>query len=203
MYSCICEIQTNSISFSFKNYWTIIYESLFPNNKEKAKTFIKKCFKNKLHETFLIDTKVFLHESLKQYRDFSGLQYYTINAESSMKLGLDIQILTPIKANKFKHNYPKLRNHLNFEFLNEIVAEISEFEYNNAYFIKKVDNWIEKTIDEVYIERNLETHNNISNNLSLLKLRDDFLYISRTIMQTSFKYCRKETKSIDEIMEKI
>ena len=82
-----------------------------------------------------------------------------------------------------------------------ITLGLNYFQNNKKEYLDSIDRWIEQIIIEVYAERNLETHNNISSDLSLIKLKDSFLYISQIILNVSMEFCKNKPNSIDDVMK--
>jgi hypothetical protein len=96
-----------------------------------------------------------------------------------------------------------LLKYITFEFLKDILSEIEEFKNYKASFISKAEHWIEKTLLEVYAERNLETHNDIMTDLSLIKLRDCYISVANTLIQVIYRNLNSKVSSISEIESKI
>ena len=67
-------------SFNFKDSWTIISESLFPNNPEGFIRFCKKCYRYSLNYRLLNDVKYFLGKSLK-HDPFDWIGSYSIDTD--------------------------------------------------------------------------------------------------------------------------
>lgn len=202
IHSNLCKLRMEPYVFNFKDYWTIIYETLFPNQPYEAIDFIQKCFDFKLKSGFFIDTKIFLSSSLKFNHSFDGLTDYSLKERDLKGLDLHIPLLKKIDAKRFERKFTEIPKHVSFEFLSDIIAELSLFKNDRIKITEKLNLWIEKTINEIYSERNLETHNNISNDLSHLKLRDDFIFMSNMALQVTFRLCNKKTKSINDIIGK-
>jgi hypothetical protein len=201
IYSNLCKLKINPTSFNFKDYWTIFFETLFPNNPKKVIEFIQKCYEYRLKTSFFIDAKCFLSSSLRNRLTLDGLQDYSLDEKTLKHLDLYIPLLTRIKAHAFEKKYLTICDYLHFEFLSDIINELSTYQKDNSVFMLKLNDWIDRTINEVYTERNLETHNNITNDLSLIKLKDDFLYMSSTALKVSFRLCNKNTNSIEDIIK--
>ncbi len=70
---------------------------------------------------------------------------------------------------------------------------------NHSYF-DKVNSWIEAIIYEVYAERNLETHNSISSDISSIKLKDTFLFIGSVLYQVLINNCTNNTTNIEDVL---
>lgn len=202
IYFSICRFRIESHLFNFKDSWTVISEALFPNDIDGFIGFCKKSFRHRLKKNFLVDVKCFLSSSLRSGFPF-GPENYVLSNEALKDLDLYILLLTPIKAKRFRSKYPELKNHLQFDFLDDIINELDFFINNEQQFLGKIEGWIEKTIYQIYAERNLETHNNIQTNLSLIKLKESFLYIANTVLLVCMEFCNKRTKSMDDIERKL
>ena len=62
-------------------------------------------------------------------------------------------------------------------------------------FKRKIEDWIENTIWSAYAERNLESHNNIITDYSLIKLKDEFLYIGKMFLLSELRELEKQKKT--------
>jgi hypothetical protein len=203
IYSNLNRLKFDDMAFNFKDYWTIFFESLFPNNPKDLISFIQKCYKHKLKKDFFVNCKCFLSSSLKSSFPFDGLQDYSLDEKTLKQLDLYIPLFKRIKATRFEKRFLSLKNHLQFVFLIDMLEELSTFKTHPESIFSKLFSWIEKTIYEVYSERNLETHNNISNDLSIIKLKEDFIHMTSTALQVSLSLCNKRTNSVEDILIKL
>ncbi|HAF30930.1 MAG TPA: hypothetical protein DCG75_17975 [Bacteroidales bacterium] len=182
LYAYLCQADTDEFAFNFKDFWTVLVEANFPNNPEE---FIKKCqlvFRKELNDRLFIDTKIFLNDSLVKKSINLPASKYLLKNSASKQIGLNIPEKRSFDAEKFKSNYNKLKNHLEFDFLDDILDELDECHNNLEEYAKKIDIWLDETIWSVYAERNLETHNNIATDYSLIKLKHNFLYIGKIFL---------------------
>jgi len=171
---------------NFKDYWTVLAEANFPNNH---KGFINECkaiFRNDLPNRLFMDTKIFLNNSLRH-----SDSEYLLKPSILNQTGLNIPEKNSFNAKKFKLNYDRLKQHSKFEFLNEILAELDECQNEPEKFEKKIEEWLENTILSAYAERNLESHNNIVTDYSLINLKDEFLYIGGMFLLSEIRKSQK------------
>jgi hypothetical protein len=175
----LCQAKTDEFNFNFKDYWTVLAEANFPNNHNE---FIKNCktiFRNELPDRLFMDTKVFLNNSFRHIDS-----EYSLKRNILKKIGLNIPENKSFTAEKFKLNYGKLKKHIEFEFFDDILAELDECQNKPEKFKEKIDKWLDNTIWSAYAERNLESHNNIVTDYSLIKLKDEFLYIGGIFLRS-------------------
>jgi len=184
-------------TFTFKDFWSKICEPFFPNDPKEFIEFSKRCFSVYLKSRFSSNVKIFLWEAL-QKRFFDGDNYF-LPPDTLKYLGLNIEILKPISAKRFSRNYGKLERYLQFEFLSDILNEIRKYSQNQAIYFNEVDQWVGKILLESYAERNLEVHNNISNDLSQLKLREDCIEIANIVLLTISSKIQKRTRHLDDL----
>jgi len=203
IYNNLCKLSISPIDFNFKDYWTIFIEALFPNDPKGYIEFCQKCFKFRLEKDFFLNAKTFLFSSFKDRPFLEKTLKYWLTETILINLGLFIPLNTSINARKFMNQYTKLKDYLSFTFLDDIIDELNNYKNNKQQYYNSLDHWIEKTIYQVYAERNLEAHNNISTELSLIKLKDSFLHIANTVILVSATLCTKNVKSIDDIYNKI
>lgn len=186
IYAYLCQARTNEFSFNFKDYWTVVAEANFPNDIDGFIDECKQIF-NGLSDRLFSDARIFLNNSLcRRSLNLQGSEYF-INTSISRQIGLNIPEKNSFNAEKFKLNYHKLKKHVEFEFLNDILAELNECKNLPNKYKVKIDKWLENTIWSAYAERNLESHNNITTDYSLIKLKNEFLYIGEIFMLSKLK----------------
>lgn len=202
IYAYHCKAKTDSFAFNFKDYWTVCCEAIYPNCRSEFKRLCKDCFKYMIENNLFLDAKCFLNSSLtKSILEKHG--NYSIEEEKMKELDLYIPSKRKFNANRLKAVYPKLTEVVKFEFLNDIIEELDLYKNSKDRYLDKVYQWIEDTIEEVYRERNLEVHNNIQTDFSLISLKNDFLFIVDKVFKTLSWNCDAETSSIDDIHKKI
>jgi hypothetical protein len=190
IYAYLCQTKTNEFDFNFKDYWTVVAEANFPNDIDGFILECKEIFKNDLPDRLFSDARIFLNNSLCR-RSFNLQESeYFINTSISRQIGLNIPEKNSFNAEKFK-----LRKHVEFQFLNDILAELNECKNEPNKYKVKIDKWLENTIWSAYAERNLESHNNINTDYSLIKLKDEFLYIGGIFLLSELKGLKKSPKT--------
>ena len=186
IYAYLCQVKTDESTFNFKDYWTVLVETNFPNNPERFINECKVIFRNDLPNRLFMDTKIFLNNSLR-HSDFE----HSLKQSILKQIGLNIPEKKSFNAQKFKLNYNKLKKYAEFEFLNDILVELDECQNKPEEFKKKIEEWLENIIWSAYSERNLESHNNIVTDYSLIKLKDEFLYIGGIFLLSELRKSQK------------
>ena len=72
-----------------------------------------------------------------------------------------------------------------------------EARYNSAAFFNRLDKWVNNVIEDVYVERNMEVHSNIKNDLSSIRLKENFLTISQTLFDYLVEFNQKSDSDIN------
>lgn len=194
IYAYICQAKTNELTFNFKDFWTVLAEANFPNSPGKFIDECKRMIRNELPDRLFLDTKIFLNNSLqKKSLTLPDSEYYLKQAILK-QIGLNIPKKNSFNAEKFKLNYKKLKKYTELEFLNDILAELDGCQNKPEKYKEKIDKWLENTIWSAFAERNLESHNNISTDYSLIKLKDEFLYIGKIFLLSKIKEPKKSKK---------
>ena len=173
------KIENDEVFFNFKDLW-ISWEALLKKNKliELAQT----CFYIRYKKIYLTKIKIFLENKIKEDSFHPKSEYYVLNKNEQNKIGLDVPILKRIPILKFKNNYQLLEQYIPIEIIKYMVQRIDEFLSNENLFFDKLNLWIKNTINEIYIERNMEVHSNLRNGLSQIKLKNDFVFISQIVV---------------------
>lgn len=196
------ELENKPENFSFKNLW-IAWEGLA--KKERIKSLAKASFRIFLNGAFIPKTKFLLQNNLHNWNSlFSLNDYYLLNEQQIESIGLKIDPLSKITAKGFQKRYKDILNYIDCEMLNDVLCAIDLFKLQKAQYFVKVDDWISRTIDEVYLERNLEVHDNIETEFSKFKLKGDFIAISNiTINQIINNYNSRNKDDIQKLQQKI
>ena len=92
---------------------------------------------------------------------------------------------------------------INIEFINDIVDELDFYKKDTETYYDNLNKWLENIIYEVYAERNLETHNNVSSNISSIKLKGTFLFIGSVLYQVLINNCKYKTNNIEDVLKRI
>lgn len=179
LYSYLCQAETDEFAFNFKDFWTVLAEANFPNDIDG---FIRECqsiFRKQLNNRLFKDTKIFLNNSLFRKSLNLPSSEYLLSETATRQIGLNIPENKTLDVKDFKINYKKLKNYLEIDFVDDIVDELNLFQTRPDDYTTKIDKWLDNTIWSAYAERNLETHNNIVTDYSLIKLKQDFLFIGK------------------------
>ncbi len=164
-----------STEFSFKDLWTA-WEGLFEdeNKKEELKRVCKHAVRIYLSTNFLPKVKHFLYRNLyaDEFKIFftEPSKFYLLEKSDIQSLGLHVPEVGTITVQDFKRKYKDVLSTIDFPLLQEIIDRVGTFVKTPKDYYQDVDKWLDRTIDEVYAERNLEVHNNEETNLSRFKL---------------------------------
>lgn len=196
LFDIICirnKLKHSDVLFNFKDLW-IAWESLIM--REELKSLAKECYYIKYNINFITSVKIYLSSILKADEHFfSPTEYYLLSKFDYNNMSLEIEPFKKIATLKFSKEYKTLKQLLPIKIIEDIVNKIEEFITDKVSFFKKVDKWIDNTIDEVYIERNMEVHSGIQNELSKIKLRNDFIEISDTVFGFLTQFADKRDKN--------
>lgn len=203
IYAYHCKSFTDPFAFNFKDYWTVCSEAIYPNKLFKFKDLCKDCLKYMIRRNLFLDAKCFLNSSFTKGWLETFANYFIIEEEKMKMFGLHIPSKGKFSASKFEKEYNQLKQFDNIEFLKDIIEELDSYKNKEVEYFARVDNWIENTVEEVYRERNLEVHNNIQTDFSLISLKDDFLFIVNNVFMSLVWNCDDNTNSIDEVLERI
>lgn len=193
----------NPNAFNFSDYWTVLSESLYPNNRIGFIRCCQDCFKYKIYKSLFLDTKTFLGSSLEYIVLFDGMPCYLLKERQLQRMDLWTKSKNRFNAKRFEKVYPNIKKYFDIEFINDIVNELDFYVENPTEYFDKVNSWIETIIYEVYAERNLETHNNISSEISSIKLKDTFLFIGSVLYQVLINNCKHNTNNIEDVLNTI
>jgi hypothetical protein len=185
------------ITFSFSDFWINVCDGLFPNNPERFIDFACACVELYLTNQMMSNLKIFLHDSLKRTPFSAG--YYFLTEKQMANIGLDIRMYQPIKAKKFSNRFVAIKKHQDFEFLNDLLEEAHIFTQTPEQYFVKIKSKLRSSIYEVYAERNLEVHNNLSTDLSALKLSEFCVSLAVIIRLVIAQRINTRTKSINDL----
>jgi hypothetical protein len=185
------------LSFSFKDFWITVSDALFPNDPEKFFEFCYKCIRLYLKDQLLANLKIFLRDSLK--KDALSNGYFSLTNSQVKHLGLDIFFYKPIKAKKLSTRYQEVTQFLNFEFLTDLVGDVNKFTKTEDDYFTEIRTQLHRMIYEVYAERNLEVHNNLSTDFSLIKLREFCVSIAVIMRLVISQKINSRTRTIGDL----
>jgi len=187
----------NPLSFSFRDFWITVADALFPNDSEKFFEFSYACVELYLRDQMMTNLKIFLHDSLKKTPTSAG--YYTLTEQQIKNLGLEIQLYKSIKARKFSKRYAEIKRYHNFEFLNDLVKEADKFITTPDKYFAEIKKRLHSVIYEIFAERNLEVHNNLFTDFSLIKLREFCVSLAVIMRLVISQRINSHTKTINDL----
>jgi hypothetical protein len=185
------------MAFSFKDFWITVADALFPNNPEQFVEFASACLELYLRNQMMPNLKIFLHDSLKP-TPFS-LTHYSLNKKQMSKLDLEMRLYHPIRARKFSNHITDVLKYSDFEFLRDLLDDAVKFQNMPTTYVQEVKVKLRSLIYEVYAERNLEVHNNISTDFSLFKLREFCISLAVIIRLVISQRINTRTKSMGDL----
>ena len=198
-----------STEFSFKDLWTA-WEGLFEdeNKKEELKRVCKHAVRIYLSTNFLPKVKHFLYRNLyaDEFKIFftEPSKFYLLEKSDIQSLGLHVPEVGTITVQDFKRKYKDVLSTIDFPLLQEIIDRVDTFVKTPKDYYQDVDEWLDRTIDEIYAERNLEVHNNEETSLSRFKLQAAFLDISAiTVNELIRNTNAKNRNDIRKILKKL
>jgi ribosome-associated translation inhibitor RaiA len=184
--------------FSFKDFWIEVCDPLFPNDISGFLDFAKRATRHYLKRRYEVNIKIQLSDALKA-QPFQEHSYYTLTETEMKDLGLVIKYLSPISSKGFSRNYHKIPSIVNVALVEEILSEVDSFVKDNNSFSDDLDSWVEKTVFECYAERNLEVHNNLRTDLSLLKLRETCIQLTNVLLIVLSEKVKRKTSCISQV----
>lgn len=184
-------------SFSFKDFWIIVSDPLFPNDPKGFIEFCCRCVALYLKNQYVANVKIFLRDALKAEGFSNG--NYTLSKSKMNALRMDIFLYKPIKARGFLKQYPKITQWLTFDFLTDVIEDLDDFMKNQPKYMDKIKGRLTEMIYEVYAERNLEVHNNLVTDLSMIKLREFCVALAVILQGVITQKIKPKTRSVDEL----
>ncbi len=173
-----CEInkyKEEDNKFNFKELW-ILWDSLL--SYEEFVQLIKNSIYIKLEINFIVETKVLLSNILDESHYLSKNKYFTLDKKQQKKHGLNFPYRRIIPTNLFVKQFEKINETLEVEIIDEISKNLKLYLTEPRKFYEVVNNWIESSIKEIYIQRNMEVHHSFRDNLSRLRLKSIFMLFS-------------------------
>ena len=180
--------ENNQQSFNFKDLW-IAWESIM--DIATFKIFIKEVYRFHYRKDYLVMTKGFLNINLARLYDYINPNYWSLGKKEIKSTGLTLVPNKIITTQSFKTRYSSIGQLVPIEMVHDVIMRIDNFINNQPLFFSKLNEWIENTVDEIYIERNMEVHKNLSNDLSKLKLKQNFLLMSRWLAYMMVEFTDK------------
>lgn len=172
------KLENNHELFNFKDLW-MAWESLM--DEATLKKVAKVVFRFHYRKDYLTMTKIFLNIHLWRPYKKENPKYWSLSDSDMLLLGLNIEHDVPIETTVFQESFKKIGKMVKVEMVNDLIARVDNFVNHRKKFFVKLDQWVENTLDEVYMERNFEVHKNITNDLSKFKLKENFLSITRWV----------------------
>jgi hypothetical protein len=199
--STLSKLKINDYAFNFKDIW-IAWEALL--KKDEMISLAKELYLGRYKENYIFNILNFLNLKLSTHNMYFSPKYWTLNNKELEKFGLFFKKYTIQKNHKLKFlkKYQSLNSIVPIEIVKEIISRVDEFTNYEPAFYQKLSNWIENTINEVYIERNHEVHKNLKNDLSTVKLKEDFLRISIDLTYAIIKFGKKSNSFNMDLVKK-
>lgn len=190
----ISSILVDNENYFPEKLWMIL-EATFGNENDISILF-KAIYRIYLKNNFLFQRKLFFSSMLNPLYGIGHpeLEYelldkiikkHSINREFSRK-----------EMNLFSRNIGRLEIRNDVLYINEVVKRIEEFNNDKTSFYENVDDFIEFTIKELYIQRNLTVHSNMSDNFFLLKQKEVKSMVNIMLEIFLYEYFKSDTRNI-------
>ena len=207
--SNISDVLIDKESFDPEKLW-ITLEANFGTEIE-IKSVFKNVNKIYLRYNFYFQWKNFLSVSLNPRYSFTipGIDYELSDADANM-FGVDNDF-SQLGIKKFLKNMPALKTKTNTPFLFDILEKIEKFQSDPKAFYDESNKWIDYLLTELYTERNLTFHSNMSDTLFLLKQRELLFMMNNFLEFFLYRYLKhgkrrsilRTVKSIEKTATKI
>eukprot|EP00388_Colpodella_angusta_P002091 GDKJ01006650.1.p1 GENE.GDKJ01006650.1~~GDKJ01006650.1.p1 ORF type:complete len:587 (-),score=8.83 GDKJ01006650.1:42-1802(-) len=166
--SVVSDILTDKMYYPGK-LWVCL-EALF-ESESNIKELIKAILKLYLNNYYLIEWKNILSNSLTQKHSLLNPEDYILSKEVAEKLSINTKTAKS-ELRRFQKNIHVLKSEIDSLIIEDIVDNIQLFSSNKSTFNSNIDTYVEYVITELYIERNLTLHRNMSDELFLLKRKE-------------------------------
>jgi hypothetical protein len=201
--SSISEVLMDKELYNPEKIWMIL-EATFGDKKEIEKLF-KDIYRLYLHDNFAFIWKQFFNYTLNpKISLFTHPELdYELTAKDVKKIKLEIKNNNH-NLNKFLDNILTLYSIITTPFIKDFVEYIDSYKNDRSNFYKKLDNYIAYNIAELYSQRNLTLHSNMSDELFLLKQKEMKSMINIVLEIYVFIYLKSQKKrSIKQTKSKI
>lgn len=190
-------------SFNFKELW-IAWESIMGPGTKTMIEFAQAVFRFRYKKDYLIMAKLFLKINLERHYGEERPGVWSLSDKDLKGLGLDTQPNEVVDTLRFKRQYHQLDSMIPLEMVKDTTARVHELATAPNAFLAKLDKWVENTVEEFYVERNMEVHRNLENGLTKFKLKEHVLYMSRWLVFMMANYSDKRNiEKIDLTLSKV
>lgn len=156
-------------SFNPERIWMILEATLHAKEKEMINIFncISKIY---LRYNFDKQWRNILNHNLYNTFLHADIDYVVTNKQAA-KFSIDGKRNT-YSLIKFRKNIPLLSMEMPTPFITNTISHIQEYHSNKVLFYPKMERYIEYIITELYAQRNLSFHSNMSDEFFLLKQKE-------------------------------
>ncbi len=173
----IAEYKLENYKFNFKSLWIECIEPYF-NDTNEFINFAKKSIR--IRTNFFSNYRILLSNALRSGFFYDGA--YSLDESKLKKIGIeDLNVGEKIIGDNLENNFELLPSG---SLLDEFKEEMRIYVNDDNRFIKKIDNWISKTVIKAYDERNIEVHYNIVDYYNDISIKKDILFISSCVIGT-------------------
>lgn len=190
------ELEEKDELFNFKDLW-IAWEAIA--KRSELIELAQLCFQIYVKKNFFINYKLFLSTKLREDHFFSNKEYYKLSDAKLKDIGLSIPFHKGIPDVKFRNNYRQLKNLIPTYFIKDLVSRMDYFNHSQSSFFQDLNLYLENLINEIYIERNMEIHSNHKNELSRIRLKNDFILLSRKMSNFLIDFTDKRNPNSFEL----
>lgn len=181
--------------------WEVLFVKGTSDEKKQRLTEIhKRCYKKYLEELYISRTLQGLKWDLEESQIFNGEHYHYLDSKTLNNIGLGEKI----SKTKFNRHVDDLLP--NSPILLQLKAEaIKLFEFDKARFYDQVNKWIENTVEEIYIARNLHYHSKHENDFVTMRLKKDYIKLCLVSLMMILRLVEKNRriKNFSKVEERL
>lgn len=187
--------------FRFSKLW-IAWESFL--DKKQFKSLTKICFKLYAESKYVINIMLLLNSYLENYYDDPiRKDLVKLSNEDLNRFGLKFEAGKVINSRKFLKNYHTLFSEIEHPILDLIYRELNGFIKNRESYFETSDKWIEEIIDEFHMERHIEIHDDEFHEFSVIRLKKDFLLLSKINVDCILNNLNRANKNDFRLIRKL
>lgn len=181
--------------------WEVLLVQGTAEEKKQRLTEIHvKCYRKYLEERYISRTLQGLRWDLTESQMFSGEHYHYFDSMTLNKIGLGEKLS---KTRFYRYIDDALPNS---PILFQLKAQaMNLFKTDRARFYLQIDQWIENTVEEVYIARNLHFHSKHENDFVTMRLKKDYIKLSLVSLMMILRLVKKNgrIRSFSKIVAKL
>lgn len=196
------ECLVDARSYNPEKLWMIL-EATFGGEVEVKAIFLS-AFKIYLKNNFLRTWKLFFVETLDAQYNLAHIETdYILRRNQLDSLGLTMDFSTSA-LQAFQANLIATKNAVGTPYIAFLVDHISSYTLDRPKFYDLLKTWIDYILTELYVERNLKVHSNMSDELFLLKRKELFNLVNVIVEVFVHQYLKtRKRKDVDTVTSNI